>query len=164
MGQVEDEDLLWFVDRALDGMLDTCRQLGDGLVNERLAVEGSNSPYAIVVHCVGVMDFWAGHKVAGRPNHRDRDAEFRATGTVDDLASQLRSARGRFVEALAGADWGAPCVGQDRPETHAQPVGRTQGGALVHVLEELCQHRGQLEVTADVLRATAARTADSSPT
>lgn len=147
------DDLLWFVDRALDGMLDTCRGLGDGRVNERLAVRGGNSPYAIVVHCLGVMDFWAGHKVAGRPNHRDRDAEFRAAGTVRDLEVQVGPARQRFAEALAQADWTAPCLGQDRPETHALPVGRTQGGALVHVLEELCQHRGQLEVTADVLRA-----------
>lgn len=156
-GRVDPDDLLWFVDRALEGMLETCRTLGEELVNARLEVEGSNSPYAVVVHCVGVMDFWAGHKVAGRPNHRDRDAEFRAVGTLVDLEAQVAAGRQRFVEAVEGAEWAAPCVGQDRPETHALPVGRTQGGALVHVLEELCQHRGQLEVTADVLRAGAAR-------
>ncbi|HSP59875.1 MAG TPA: DUF664 domain-containing protein [Ornithinimicrobium sp.] len=156
-GELATDDLLWFVDRALDGMLATCRSLGDDLVNARLAVEGSNSPAAIVVHCVGVMDFWAGHKVAGRPNDRDRAAEFRATGTVADLETRVASGRQRFAEALGSADWAAPCRGQDRPETHAVPVGRTQGGALVHVLEELCQHRGQLEVTADVLRSETQR-------
>ena len=155
MPQIADEDYLAFVDTALEGMLGTCRELGDGLVNERLAPPGSNSPYAIVVHCVGVMDFWAGHKVAGRPNRRDRDAEFRASGTVAELEALVQGGRGRLGEAVAGADWAAPCVGQDRPETHARPAGRTQGGALVHVLEELVQHRGQLEVTADVLRHTA---------
>jgi uncharacterized damage-inducible protein DinB len=154
MRQLTDEDYLSFVDTALDGMLATCRELGDALVNERLAVPGSNSPYAIVVHCVGVMDFWAGHKVAGRPNDRDRDAEFRASGTVAQLETLARGGRARLAEAVAGADWAAPCLGQDRPETHARPPGRTQGGALVHVLEEMVQHRGQLEVTADVLRHT----------
>lgn len=152
MPQLTDEDYLAFVDTALDGMLTTCRELGDALVNERLDPPGSNSPYAIVVHCVGVIDFWAGHKVAGRPDHRDRDAEFRAVGTVDELEELVRGARARLAEAVAGAEWSAPCVGQHRPETHARPAGRTQGGALVHVLEELVQHRGQLEVTADVLR------------
>jgi hypothetical protein len=155
MRQLTDADYLSFVDTALEGMLATCQQLGDDLVNERLEPPGSNSPYAIVVHCVGVMDFWAGHKVAGRPDHRDRDAEFRAVGTVAELETLVRDARARLGEAVAGADWAAPCVGQGRPETHARPAGRTQGGALVHVLEELAQHRGQLEVTADVLRHAA---------
>ncbi|MGC5583102.1 DUF664 domain-containing protein [Ornithinimicrobium sp. W1665] len=156
-GEPATDDLLWFVDRALDGMLDACRELGEELVNARLAVEGSNSPYAVVVHCLGVMDFWAGHKVGGRPNHRDREAEFRAAGTLADLEAQVASGRRGFAEVLTGVDWNAPCRGQDRPETHALPVGRTQGGALIHVLEELCQHRGQLEVTADVLRSEAHR-------
>jgi hypothetical protein len=151
-GPLSDADYLAFVDIALDGMLRTCRELGDELVNERLAAPGSNSPFAIVTHCVGVMDFWGGHKVAGRPNDRDRDAEFRARGSVADLGPAVGAARGRLAEAVAGADWAAPCRGQDRPETHTRPAGRTQGGALVHVLEELVQHRGQLEVTADVLR------------
>ena len=155
MPQLTDDDYLSFVDTALDGMLATCRELGDGLVNQRLAPPGSNTPYAIVVHCVGVIDFWAGHKVAGRANHRDRDAEFRAAGTVAELETLVRDGRARLAEAVAGADWTAPCVGQDRPETHTRPAGRTQGGALVHVLEELVQHRGQLEVTADVLRHAA---------
>src|SRR5688572_22290497 len=98
-------------------MLALCRELGDDLVNDRLEAPGSNSPYAIVVHCAGVVDFWAGHKVAGRPNHRDRDAEFRAAGTVADLEERVRAARALLAEALAGADWTAPCPGQDRPET-----------------------------------------------
>ena len=60
-GPLSDADYLAFVDIALDGMLRTCRELGDELVNERLAAPGSNSPFAIVTHCVGVMDFWGGH-------------------------------------------------------------------------------------------------------
>ena len=31
----------------------------------------------------------------------------------------------------------------------------SQGHALLHVLEEVTQHLGQMELTADVLRATA---------
>lgn len=156
MNHLDDADVLSFADTALDGMLALCRELGDDLVNDRLEAPGSNSPYAIVVHCAGVVDFWAGHKVAGRPNHRDRDAEFRAAGTVADLEERVRAARALLAEALAGADWTAPCPGQDRPETAARPAGRTQGGALVHVLEELMQHHGQLQVTADLLRHRAA--------
>jgi hypothetical protein len=33
----------------------------------------------------------------------------------------------------------------------AIPVGRTQGGALFHIYEELSQHLGQMELTRDIL-------------
>ena len=36
---------------------------------------------------------------------------------------------------------------------------RSQGSALLHVLEEVTQHLGQMELTRDVLRAAAAGTA-----
>jgi hypothetical protein len=36
-----------------------------------------------------------------------------------------------------------------------RPDGRTNGGVLLHVLEELFQHLGQLELTRDVLLARA---------
>ena len=38
MPQLTDSDYLAFVDTALDGMLATCRDLGDGLVNARLTL------------------------------------------------------------------------------------------------------------------------------
>jgi len=33
------------------------------------------------------------------------------------------------------------------------PLGRTQRGALLHIYEELAQHRGQMEVTRDLIQA-----------
>jgi len=44
------------------------------------------------------MDYWAGHVVAGRNVQRDRDAEFRAAGTVADLLDRVHQAR-RQLEA-----------------------------------------------------------------
>jgi hypothetical protein len=32
-------------------------------------------------------------------------------------------------------------------------MARTQGGALLHIYEELAQHRGQMEITRDLLWA-----------
>jgi hypothetical protein len=77
---VSNDDYLWFVDLALDAMLAILDQLGDVDANRRPVLVGANSPYAIVTHCLGVMEFWGGHAVAGRRIERDRDAEFRAPG------------------------------------------------------------------------------------
>jgi hypothetical protein len=99
------------------------------------------------------MEYWGGHVVAGRAIERDRDAEFRASGPVDELVARARQARRQLAEDIAGVDPTAPPRGATEPDDVALPIGRTQGGALVHIYEELAQHRGQMESCRDVLLA-----------
>jgi Protein of unknown function (DUF664) len=152
---ISNEDFLWFVDEALDGMVAIVEGLGDEAANRRPALPGANSPYAILFHCMGVMEYWAGEVVAGRTIERDRAAEFRATGAVGDLVARARRARVQLVEDMAALDAGAPPrrpLAADDPD-HDLPIARTQGGALIHIYEELAQHRGQMELTRDVIQS-----------
>jgi hypothetical protein len=147
------DDYLVFVDEALDGMVAIVEELGDDLANRRLDVPDTNSPYVLLTHCLGVMEFWAGHLVAGRPTARDRDAEFVAHGPVADLVARTRRAREQMHRDAASADLAAPLRNSPAPDDADLPLGRTQGGALFHVYEELAQHRGQMEASRDVLLA-----------
>jgi hypothetical protein len=155
------EDFLYFVDEALEGMVAMVTELGDDLANRRLDVPGANSPYAVLYHCLGVMEYWAGELVAGRTIERDRDAEFRSGGRVAELVARTRRARAQLDADIADLEPLAPPRGAPHPEDVDLPLARTQGGALVHIYEELAQHRGQMEVTRDVLRAAWARSAAS---
>jgi len=152
------EDYFTFVDDALNGMVDIVTQLGDELANRAPDVAGANSPYAVLTHCLGVMEYWGGHIVAGRAIERDRDAEFRAAGHVEDLVARTRQARRQLKDDLVHLDAGAPPRGTPDTDVAELAIARTQGGALIHIYEELAQHRGQLEVTSDVLRAPWVRT------
>jgi hypothetical protein len=150
---ISTDDFLWFVDEALNGMVAIVETLGDEAANRRPDLPGANSPYAILFHCLGVMEYWGGQVVAGRTIQRDRDAEFRATGSVSDLVARARRARAQLVEDMAGLDPPAPPrrpLAPDDPDA-GLPIARTRGGALIHVYEELAQHRGQMELTRDVL-------------
>ncbi len=147
------EDYLWFVDEALDAMVDIVVGLGDELANQRLDVPGANSPYAVLTHCLGVLEYWGGQVVAGRIIERDRDAEFRSYGDVRALVGRTRRARLQFEHDLADLDPHLPPRGAPDPEDARCPLGRTRGGALLHVYDELSRHRRQLEVTRDVLQA-----------
>jgi Protein of unknown function (DUF664) len=147
------DDYLFYVDDALEGMVAIVGELGDDLGNRRPDIPGANSPYALLTHCLGVMEYWAGHVVAGRRIERDRDAEFRATGPVGELVGRTREARRRLESDVAALEAEAAPRGRVRAEDTTHPYGRTQGGALIHVYEELAQHRGQMEVTRDVLLA-----------
>ena len=149
------EDFVWYVDEALDGMVAIVESLGDDGANRRPDLPGANSAYAILFHCLGVMEYWGGQVVAGRTIERDRDAEFRATGSVSDLVARARRARAQLVEDMAGLDPAAPPRRPLAPDDQdaGLPIARTQGGALIHVYEELAQHRGQMELTRDVIRS-----------
>jgi len=148
-----------YVDRALDQMAVIVTGLGDDLANHKPVLAGSNSPYAILRHCLGVMEFWGGQVVAGRVITRDRDAEFRAHGPVAGLIAATADAKRQFRADAATAEFAAP----PRSGTHHRKGPNeleftSQGHALLHVLEEVTQHLGQMELTRDVLRAPADRT------
>jgi hypothetical protein len=147
------EDYLFFVDDALDGMIAIVEELGDERANLRPDVEGANTAYVILTHCLGVMEYWAGHAVAGRSINRDRAAEFTASGPVGELVERARRSRAQLVEDLTDVDpFSAPPLAVS---THpARRVhARTQGGALIHLYEELAQHRGQMEAGREVMLA-----------
>ena len=146
-----------YVDRAVDQMTAIVTELGDDLANRKPTLPGANSPYAILRHCLGVMEFWGGEVVAGREITRDRPAEFRARGAVAGLAAAATTALGRFRADAATADFAAPPRGGEGHRGHPDELEyASQGHALLHVLEEVTQHLGQMELTRDVLRAGSA--------
>ena len=151
---IDTRTYLRFCDEALDAMDEIVRDLGDELANQRPALPGANSPVQILTHCLGVMAWWAGQVNLGREVERDRAAEFEAVSRVADLAEAVAVARSRFHQDVEAA---APQESPARPD-HAGDHGyATQGAVLLHVYEELSQHRGQLEITRDVLRAADGR-------
>src|SRR5690349_21041984 len=110
-------------------------ELGDDLANRKPVLAGSNSPYAILRHCLGVMEFWGGQVVAGREVTRDRDAEFRASGPVAALVAAADSGLDQFRADAAAADPDAPPRGSHPDMGSDELETLTQGGALLHVLE-----------------------------
>src|ERR1700722_17856824 len=145
------DDYLWFVDLALGQMIAIVEELGDELVNRRPPFRDPNSAYAIVTHCLGVMEYWGGATVAERPVLRDRAAEFTASGDVAGLLRRTEHARRRLREDMVGLDASAPPASVRRDPDDPVPYTETKGAVLVHVLEELFQHVGQMELTRDAL-------------
>jgi hypothetical protein len=146
-------DYLWFAELALDAMSSIVEGLGDELANCRPDLPGANSPYAILTHCLGVMEFWGGATVAGRSVERDRDAEFVAAGPVAELVARAAEAGRRLRVDLAGLDAAQEPSHVRRTPDELVPYTETKGAVLLHVLEELFQHLGHLELTRDILVA-----------
>jgi uncharacterized damage-inducible protein DinB len=145
------DEYLWFVELALRQMTAIVEELGDELVNRRPPFRDVNSAFAILTHCLGVMEYWGGATVAERPVQRDRSAEFTASGDVAGLLRRTEQARRRLQEDMVGLSAAASPVNVRRDPDDPVPYTETKGAVLVHILEELFQHLGQMELTRDAL-------------
>ena len=153
MLEVSTNDFLWFVDQALDAMVAIVGQLGDDVANARPDLPGANSPFVILTHCLGVMEYWGGARGGRAPHHPGpgrRVPGARRRGRPD--RTRTATARRQLETDLAGMEPSAAPPTGDRgdPDT---PFGRSQGAVLLHILEELTQHLGHMELTRDMLLA-----------
>jgi hypothetical protein len=89
--------------------------------------------------------------VAERPIQRDRGAEFTASGDVAGLLRRSEQGRRRLREDLVGLHTEAPPVNVRQNPDEPVPYTETKGAVLLHILEELYQHLGQMELTRDAL-------------
>lgn len=153
LGPLADEWWWFLVDRHLDRMTAIVGELGDDLVNVQPSLPGANSAFQIVFHCCGMLEWWTREAVQGIDVGRDRDAEFTASGTVGELTARVDVVRRQLREDLAVIDLHGPLRGDPSDHYKDTAIGRSARGVLLHVLEELAQHHGHLELTRDLVRA-----------
>jgi hypothetical protein len=144
------EAFLPFIDEALDGMVGIAEVLGDERVNRRPDLPDTNSPYAILTHCVGMATYWVGTVLCGRPTTRDRDSEFRARGTLEEIRQAVTALKQQIREDIKQVRGNRPVGHLD---LHGNTRYHTQGDVLLHCYTELAQHHGQMELTRDILLA-----------
>lgn len=136
-----------------DAALDT---LDDDTVNRSPVPGVVNTAFALVTHVHGMAHFWGGAFIGGEDIPRDRDAEFRATGTLAQahaLVGQVRDrvpgwARIALTEGIRNRE----ATGTSRRDT----AEVTPEWVLEHIVHELAQHLGHLEVCRDVVGVDAA--------
>jgi hypothetical protein len=143
-----------YVRHAFSGMARVLDRLDDDSVNRRPDGWGTNAPAGLIVHCCELAPSWFEMPGLGRDSDRDRDAEFATRATVAELRSRIDTATERtcaLVEELVAGP-----TTTEHPFREFMPGSDRSDGALVlHVLEELFQHLGHLEVTADALEGGA---------
>jgi uncharacterized damage-inducible protein DinB len=148
--QMSPDDFLDIIDQTLDGMLAIAEELGDDRVNRQPDLPGANSPYVILAHCVGLTHFWIGEVLGGRQVNRDREAEFRARGTVADMRRHVQTLKQHLRQDISH-------VRGDQPLTvtlsgrSERMQNKRQGAILLHCYKELAQHHGHMDLTRDLL-------------
>ncbi|TWS19924.1 DUF664 domain-containing protein [Tsukamurella asaccharolytica] len=143
---------------TLDTVESVLGDLDDTTVNTAPPVPGVNTVFALVTHVGGALGYWGGSLLAGEDIPRDRSAEFRAAGTVDEaraVVARLRTDLPRWAAIAATGIRNPDATGTTRRDAAAA----TPEWVLTHMLRELTQHTGHMEICRDVV----ARRADSTP-
>ena len=126
-------------------------RLGDDRVNRAPFGSETNSVAALVTHCCGVSEFWLGHVGLGRPTTRVRAEEFTATATVPELHDTLEAMRAQIVADVRALDAGEASPAHASRRQTLEGADDSDAALVLHVLEELYQHLGHMQVTADAL-------------
>ena len=126
-------------------------RLGDDRVNRAPFGSETNSVAALVTHCCGVSEFWLGHVGLGRPTTRVRAEEFTATATVPELHDTLEALRAQIVADVRAHDAGEASPAHASRRQTLEGADDSDAALVLHVLEELYQHLGHMQVTADAL-------------
>ncbi len=150
---ISTDDYLAIFERTIDGFVRAIDGVDDDLLNRTPDLPNANSPAQIMVHALSAGRWWSEVIALGRPDTRDRAAEFEAVATGDELrqaAEATRTAMREMADDLAAAtEVAVPEINELVPVDG----GWTVGLAVMHGYEELAQHLGHLEITLDHLRA-----------
>ena len=135
---------------AFGQMLAVATTLGEPRIDARPTASGTNPVGALVLHCCTVCEFWLGHVALGRETKtRDRDAEFNRRTTLAECRDAVDVALQQAEQDIRRLARGAGVPHDARRRLHGG-VG-DDDAVLLHLLEEVFQHLGQMEVTKDVL-------------
>ncbi len=142
-----------YLRQALTGMVTALDRFSDESVNLRPHGDGTNSAAGLIVHACAAATYWFEHIGLGRPVERDRDSEFETTATVAELRGLLATTADRLDALAIDLDRGPTAIDhQLRVFLHGGDV--SDGSLVLHAVEELFQHLGHLELTADAVCST----------
>ncbi len=128
--------------------------LDDEALNRELPFAPANTIYQLGVHVAGSARWWVITNTGGTDFHRNRPAEFTATGTGDHVRSDLELLIRQVEEHLAALD----ADELDLPGsiegagmsnwTGPLPLSRRDG--VLHAVEHTAVHLGHIQLTRQI--------------
>lgn len=139
-----------YLDHAFAGIAGVLDRLDNETVNERPGDWGTNTVAGLIVHCCELAPSWFATPGLGHVTTRNREAEFETTATISELSARIeatRTALGPLIEDFCTG----PTATDHEYRVFLPGEDRSDAALALHVLEELFQHLGHMEVLADAL-------------
>ena len=140
-------DVLERIGRNVLGELE---DLPDEVKNRAVPICEANTLFAFATHPGGAGEFWVLVLAGGREADRDRDAEFRASGTNVELAKRYNVWIGAIREVLSKSRADAVERPAEPPLEFRGSLGdqpMTVRACVLHTVEHSALHLGQIQLT-----------------
>lgn len=146
------------LDLLANDVLRSLEDVPEELLNAEVAVPEANSLFAIATHLLASSRVWTLGAVGGQTLERDRDAEFAATGTIEDLRvdyatwlSAMHEVLDGLPDSELGRSTGYPPYRDDLLDAEPGVEAMTVAHALAHCIDHMAIHLGHIQVTRDTL-------------
>jgi len=143
----ETRSLAIVLERIVRNAMAQFRDISDTDLNRPLELPESNTALVLATHLIGSVEYWVLQQAGGQDVHRERSAEFRATGTAAELVTRYE----RWLTAMQQLFQTLPEDRLDQPAgvSYDEPI--TVRDALLHAVEHAALHQGHLELTRQLL-------------
>lgn len=145
-------------DEMFEQMTAFVRPLDDEVLNWRPPIADANTIAALVTHACGSTNTWLARAV-GETIARDRDAEFRKTGTAADLVRTIEGTRAevkRRIALMNGRDLSTTLTVTRAGGAHAgETMDVSLAWCLEHALVHAGEHWGHIQLTQQLHAARA---------
>jgi uncharacterized damage-inducible protein DinB len=142
------------LERIGRGVLHELADMPEDVLNRPVPIPEGNSLFAIATHLVGAAEFWVLALAGGRQTARDRDAEFRATGTYADLEVRYSI----WISDVRDVLMNLPEEAWDRtvtpPVEYTGSLGSesmTARACVLHAVEHSALHLGHIQLTRSMI-------------
>lgn len=133
------------LDDVWESLLAAVREIDDDLLQWCPGPE-FNSAAILLRHLAGSERWWIGEQIGGVPAHRNRDAEFvhdnPPRAAVLHAVDEARALTRRVLSGVTEADLRGPVPAKTK--RLSSPEQPSKYWALLHYLEHLGYHRGQI--------------------
>jgi len=141
--------------RQIRAVRQEIEDLPDQTLNEVLAIQPTNTLFQLGTHIAGSARYWAITNTGGTNFHRDRDAEFMASGSPSELIAnldQLIQQINDHVATLAAGQLDQPVsIAAASFSNWDEPGPIPQRHALLHAIAHTALHLGHIQLTRQVL-------------
>src|SRR5579885_222936 len=143
----ETRSLAIVLERIVRNAMAQFRDISDTDLNRPLELPESNTALVLATHLIGSVEYWVLQQAGGQDVHRERSAEFRATGTATELVTRYE----RWLTAMQQLFQTLPEERLEQPARTLSEEPITVRDALLHAVEHAALHQGHLESTRQLL-------------
>lgn len=122
-------------------------ELNDEGANWHPLPAGTNSIYAILTHVMGADRFWIHQVMGGQEIQRDREAEFRASGNLNELLTRWNKHWSEITSILEELNHSHLLEVRPVPFRPQQKEPVTVQWIILHLISHYATHLGHIQLT-----------------